>query len=254
MATANISESVGRKSAAEMSVASLHSATRDAALNYVGVGAAALTTLWTVWFVGAFGPWIASQPSWRGIDAFASAFQVVPYVAWVLPCLLLALTFPVMLSTIHFVAAPERRIWSWLGVMFAAFYGAVLGGVYWVILTVVPSSISAGDTQSLAPLVVTSPHSIANSFEGIGYGFMGLATFFGGIAFSGSRLGTWIRWLLIANGLGGVIGVALGGFGFVAATMVALVVWGVTLPVATVMLTVFFYRRQNQQRGAAVVK
>jgi hypothetical protein len=72
-----------------------------------------------------------------------------------------------------------------------------------------------------------------------------LATLLGGIAFSGGRLGMWIRWLLIANGLGGVIGVALGGFGFAAATIVAVVVWGVTLPVATVMLAVFFYRGQQ---------
>src|SRR5581483_851893 len=80
------------------------------------------------------------------------------------------------------VTAPERRIWSWLGLMFGAFYGAVLGAVYWVILTVVPSSISSGDLQGLAPLVVTSPHSIANALEGIGYGFMGLATLFAGLA------------------------------------------------------------------------
>lgn len=150
-----------------------------------------------------------------------------------------------MLSSIYLIVTPERRIWGWLGAMFAVFYGAVLGAVYWVILTVVPSSISSGDLSGLAPLIVTSPHSIVNSLEGIGYGFMGLATLFGGLAFGGARLGSWIRWLLIVNGLAGVTGVVLGGFGIVAATMLALVGWGVTLPIATVLLAVFFYRRRD---------
>ena len=247
MATVQIRESTKRVRDDQVSIVRDEPATRSQALNYVGVASAGLTTLWTLWFMAAFGPWIASQSSWKGIDAFASAFQPLPYVLWVFPCLLLALTFPVLLTTIHFVAGPERRIWSWMGVMFAAFYGAVLGGVYWVILTVVPSSISSGDTQGLAPLIVTSPHSIANSLEGIGYGFMGLATLFGGISFSGGRLGTWIRWLLIANGLGGVLGVALGGFGLAAATMVALVIWGTTLPVGTVLVVIFFFRRGTSQ-------
>lgn|SRR5581483_9820961 len=216
---------------------------KGGALNHVGFWAAASTAVLTAWFIAAFGPWIAGQPAWHGIDAFAKAFQVVPYVAWVIPCLFLALIFPVMLSTIHFVTAPERRIWSWLGLMFGAFYGAVLGAVYWVILTVVPSSISSGDLQGLAPLVVTSPHSLANALEGIGYGFMGLATLFAGLAVESGGLRSWIRWLLVANGTAGLVGVVLGGIGIVVATMVALVVWAVTLPVAMVVLAVFFRRR-----------
>lgn len=71
------------------------STARRTSLNLVGFWAAALTGLWTVWFIAAFGPWIASQASWKGIDAFAASFQALPYLAWVLPCLLLALTFPV---------------------------------------------------------------------------------------------------------------------------------------------------------------
>jgi hypothetical protein len=239
MATVGIREAAGPSIRAhETSNSTAH----RTALSLVGFWAALLTTLWTVWFIAAFGPWIASQPSWKGIDAFAASFQALPYLAWVLPCLLLALTFPVMLAAIYLVATPERRIWGWLGAMFAAFYGAVLAAVYWVILTVVPSSIDSGDVSGLTPLIVTSPHSIANSLEGIGYGFMGLATLFGGLAFGGGRLGSWIRWLLIVNGLAGVAGVALGGFGIVAATMLALVAWAVTLPIATVLLAVFFYR------------
>ena len=212
------------------------------AVTQIGFWSAVLTVVWTVWFAAAFGVYMAGLPAWTSIEAFAAAFQPLPYLLWVVPCFLLALTFPVLLSAIHFATPSERQIWSWLGLVFALLYGAVLGAGYWLMMTFVPASLSSGYTDGLTALVAVSPHSIANALEGIGYGFMGLATLFAGPAFSGGRLERWIRRLFIANGVASSVGVFLGGMGLMAATWVALAVWCVAFPLGVALVAVSFRR------------
>ena len=212
-------------------------------VSQVGFWSTALTALWTVWFIGAFGAYIPSLPSeWPGIEAFAASFESIPYLAWVAPCLLLALTFPVLMSSIHFYALDDKKIWSWIGLVFAIMYGAVLSANYFVLMGVVRESLVSGFTEGLAWFVIGSPHSITNTLEGIGYGFIGLAMLFAGQAFDGGRLECWIRWLFIVNGVVGIAGSTLGGLGIMAATMVSLVVWCVTFPVGTALVAVLFKR------------
>ena len=212
------------------------------AVTQLGFWSAVLTVVWTVWFTVAFGVYMAGLPAWTSIEAFAAAFQPLPYLLWVVPCFLLALTFPVLFSAIHFATEPQRQIWSWLGLAFALLYGAVLGAGYWIMMTFVPGSLTSGYTEGLTALVATSPHSIANTLEGIGYGFMGLATLFVAPAFTGGRLERWIRWLFLANGVASSVGVFLGGMGIMAATWVALAVWCVAFPLGVALVAVLFRR------------
>lgn len=207
----------------------------------IGFWSAILTTVWTIWFIVAFGFYMSSLPSeWPGIEAFAASFEPVPYLAWVIPCLLLALTFPIMMSSIHFYAFDDKKLWSFLGLVFAVMYGAVLATNYWLLLTVVRESLLGGYTEGLEWFVIGSPHSITNTIEGIGYGFMGLAALFVSQVFDGNRLGIWLQRLFILNGLAGIAGVILGGLGIMTATMVSLALWCLTFPVATAMLAILF--------------
>ena len=209
----------------------------------IGFWSAILTTVWTIWFILAFGSYMSSLPSeWPGIEAFAASFEPIPYIAWVIPCLLLALTFPVMISSIHYYASDDRRIWGLLGLVFAVMYGAVLAANYWLLLTVVRESLSSGYTEGLEWFVIGSPHSITNTIEGIGYGFMGLAAIFVSQVFGGNRPGIWLQRLFIVNGVAGIAGVVLGGLGIMTATMVSLALWCLTFPVATAMLAILFQR------------
>ena len=153
---------------------------------------------------------MSSLPSkWPGIEAFAASFESIPYIAWVIPCLLLALTFPVMISSIHYYTSDERKLWSLLGLVFAVIYGAVLATNYWLLLTVVRESLLSGYTEGLEWFVIGSPHSITNTIEGIGYGFMGLAVIFVSQIFSGDKLERWLQQLFIVNGVAGIAGVIL---------------------------------------------
>jgi len=212
----------------------------------IGFWSAILTTVWTIWFIVAFGYYMSSLPSeWPGIEAFAASFEPIPYIAWVIPCLLLALTFPVMISCIYFYASDDKKLWSLLGLVFAAMYGAILATNYWLLLTVVRESILSGYTEGLEWFVIGSPHSITNTIEGIGYGFMGLAAIFVSQVFGGNRLEIWLQRLFIVNGVAGIAGVILGGLGIVMATMVSLTIWCVTFPVATAMVAVLFKRARR---------
>ena len=209
----------------------------------IGFWSAILTTVWTIWFILTFGYYMSSLPSeWPGIEAFAASFEPIPYIAWVIPCLLLALTFPVMMSCIHYYAPDDKKIWNLLGLVFAVMYGAILATNYWLLLTVVRESLLSGYTEGLEWFVIGSPHSITNTIEGIGYGFMGLAVIFVSQVFGGNRLGIWLQRLFIVNGVAGIAGVILGGLGIMTATMVSLALWCLTFPVATAMLAILFKR------------
>ena len=208
----------------------------------VGALSAVLVAVWTVWFMVAFVPWISGLSPWVDVASYASSFQSGPYLAWAVPCLLLALSFPAMAWAVHSAVAPERRFWSGLGVLFGGLYGGVLGAVYWLIVTVVPARIASGDLEGLAPLIVVSPHSAANYLEYLGYGLMGLALIFMGLAFTRGRWTTWIRALLVTSGVGGFLG-----FVFVMAQlpipgMAALVVWAAALPAGCAVLVSYLLR------------
>ncbi|MFC7226725.1 hypothetical protein N0B31_04865 [Salinirubellus salinus] len=213
----------------------------------VGAVTGALLATWAVWFVLAFVPWISGLGAWNGIDAYAAAFEPGPYLAWVVPPLLLALTFAPFWVAVHVSTPRGRRVWSLLGFGFATAYGAILGANYFVLATFVPQAIAAGATEGLDLFVVGSPHSLTGTLEGVGYGLMGIAMLFGGFAFGGGRLAVWVRRLFVLNGAASLVGVVvLGAAGHVpaaeAVSFLSLGVWALTFPVATVLAAVHFRR------------
>jgi len=217
------------------------------AVSQVGFWSAVLATVWAVWFITVFGiyaPGVLAE--WPGVEAFAAPFESTPYLLCVLPCLLLALTFPVLISSIHFRTPEDRRIWSWLGLIFAIMYGAALSIDYWLLLTVVRESLLSGYSEGLAWFVTGSPHSIASTLESIGYAFMGLTMLFVSRAFEGERLERWLRWVFMVSGVAGIAGAVLGELGFMIGTWVSLAVWSVTFPAGTVLVALLF----KQAKGA----
>ena len=216
----------------------------------VSVASATLTAVWPVWGMAACVPWIARLPSWSGIEAFAASFQAGAYLAWAIPCLLLALTFPVLMLAIHALVGPERRFLSSLGVLFGALYGGILGAVYWVMVMVVPARLSSGDLTGLTPLIVVSPHSVTNSLEYLGYALMGIATVFAGLAFPTGRRTSWIRGLFVVDGLAGISGAVFVLAGLLPAGMIALVVWAIALPAACLLLDVELLRPSSSAVGS----
>ncbi|MBN1151785.1 MAG: hypothetical protein JXA58_01120 [Dehalococcoidia bacterium] len=206
-----------------------------------GFWAALCAALWTVWFIAAFRIWMADLPEWSSIEAYTNAFEPVGYMAWVVPCFLLSMTFPVLMAAVYLYLPADRRAPALVALVFAVLYGAVLGATYFVLGTVVRGALMAGFTDGLEWLVIGSPYSLLNTLEGVGYLFMGLSTVFAGVAWRVP--GRWrrvTRWFLIGNGAVGVLGVIAGVFGFMPGTMISLGLWAATFPVVAVLLALRF--------------
>lgn len=215
------------------------------ALGKVGFWSGLLCAVWTVWFTVAFFAWYAVSPpsEWHGMAEYAAAFQPAAFQAWVIPCVLLTLTFPVLMAAVYLYAPAERKIWGLLGLVFALIYGAILGMNYWIMQAVVSPGLAAGRWEGLDLFVIGSPNSIAFSLEGFGYFLMGLSMLFAGFVFSGGKLERWIRGLLLVNGIQ-VLAVVAGMLGIWVVTMISLLVWCLSFPVVSILLAVLF-RRQD---------
>ncbi len=209
-----------------------------------GFWAAVCAAIWTVWFMAAFGVWQYRLPAWHGIDAYVAGFDALGYMAWVVPCFLLAVTFPVLMAAVYLYLPADRRAPALVSLVFACLYGAVLGATYFLLGTVVRFAVAAGETAGgMEWLVVGSPYSLLNALGGAGYLMMGLSTVFAGLAWRVP--GRWrraTRWLLLVNGTMAIVGVMAGVLGLAPASMFFLGVWGGTFPVAAVLLAVRFRR------------
>lgn len=130
-----------------------------------------------------------------GLAMLLGLFGVSSGALAYLACLLLAPAFVVMMTSIHYQAAPEKRIWSHIGLCFAVIYAILVSIVYYVQLVALRT---AGD--ELLPFVYT-PGSVFFAVDMLGYGFMCLATWFtAGVFGTGDRLSAWIRRLFILHG------------------------------------------------------
>jgi hypothetical protein len=174
----------------------------------LGFGATVGTTVTILWFSIAFGLYqpILHAP-WPGMQAYAESFRVGPFMAWIVPCLLLTFCFLIMMACLHTVASQESRIWSLLALVFAVAYATILSTCYYIQIVVVEHHLVRRTTEGLTLLLFAPPypHSVPGAMEGIGYAFMSLSLIFASRLFSGDKLSIWIRWSFLFSGLTGLI-------------------------------------------------
>lgn len=142
------------------------------------------------------------------VSALLGAFKVLPF-PWdpVIPdgaSLLLALSFMIMMSSIHHAAAAEQKHWSQVGVAFAILYATLVSIVYFVICTVVVPYQLRGELEQVAPFVFNDSGSFMQALDGFGYFCMSLATWFAAPVFAGAGQAKWLRRLFTANGVLGI--------------------------------------------------
>jgi len=176
-----------------------------------------------------------------GIELFVATFQPVQMLP-LIPSLLLTPAFVTMMVSVHYYAAPEKKIWSHLGITFTLIYAVMASINYITQLTVVRLSILNNETDGLAMFVMGNSHSIFWALAS-SYGFMNLAMLFAGPVFEGGKLERSIRWLFFANGASVVVTF----FGVVVDSppvylLVSLVPWCVIFSWATILLAVMFKR------------
>lgn len=182
------------------------------------------------------------------MDAYLGVFQPIVMLP-LIPSLLLAPTFVVLMTCVHAYASNAKKLWSQVGLAFAIIYATMACINYIVQLTVVRLSLLNRETDGLAMFVSGNPHSIFWALASA-YVFMNLAMLFAAPVFAGGKLERWIRWLFLANGTSAVITI----FGLVVDSPMiyllgSLVPWCVIFSAATILLAVLF--RRSEQSDAA---
>ena len=189
--------------------------------------------------VSALGFWAAA------VFTVAVIFSgITATAAWKTPSLISGIVlipvFTVLMACIHDYARTERKVFSRLGMLFTVGYAVLISFNYFMQLTLVRQNLYT------APFAMDNPQSIMWVIELLGYGFMGLATFFASWVFNSGRLEKAVRCLFITNGLlgiGGMIGYA---FGLNMNIMFGgLVMWDIVMPVASILIAIIFKRARR---------
>lgn len=178
------------------------------------------------------------------IEAYASSFsswQMLPLI----PSLLLAPMFVIMMLCIHHYASDDKKVLSQLGLSFALICATVLSIHYCIQLTVVRQGLLNNKTTGLWQFVAPNPHSFFWTFAALGYGFMGVALLCAAPVFAGKSERT-IKWFFVTNGIVG-IGFLIGnGIGIFAVDILASFAWGALFPIASVLLVKRFRNSKVQ--------
>jgi hypothetical protein len=83
--------------------------------NAVGFISALSVAAFTIWFMIAFALYAPAVMSWSGIESFSRSFDSTLYILWVVPCLLLALSFPVLGVSIMLQTDEKKRVREGMG-------------------------------------------------------------------------------------------------------------------------------------------
>lgn len=205
----------------------------------LGLWSALLSSLFSITYVVAqLAEWAGLLGSSGGPHSKSTTYGLAILLT---PSLLLGISFVVLMVSIHYIADSPKRIWSHVAVVFASMYATLVSIVYYIQLAFVMPRIARGETEDIQLLIFEPFDSFLYAVDVFGYSLMSLSTLFAAAVFKLQGIERWIRWALIANGCL---------IPFLALQMYypPLIwggsLWGITFPVATLLLAVHFKRLQ----------
>jgi hypothetical protein len=196
---------------------------------------------------------------WSGLAAFISAaafviFQLLqllgvfsyPYDEIFIYAFSLCIVIPFTLEmlALHYTAPVESKIWSHAALLFTVMYAVFVTANYVVQLaTVIPATLRgrAGEIQVL----IQTPHSLFWDFDAAGYIFMGIAALFAVPVFQKHGFEKRVRVAFLVHGLITPL-IAFVYFypGFSDKLLLLGIPWGITAPVAMLLLAMLFKRKE----------
>lgn len=187
-----------------------------------------------IYIVGQLAEWFDLLGSGGGAENPSTALGLIILL---IPSLLLAPSFALLMLCVHYYAPEGKRLWSHSGIIFATIYTVMVSINYYVQLTLVVPHMMRGEIESIRPFLFTPFDSFTYSVDVLGYSFMSLSTLFGAFAFSGSGRERTARRFMIANGML-IPFIALQIYYHPLIWVAAL--WAITFPGATISLTKLF--------------
>ena len=143
---------------------------------------------------------------------------------------------------LHYVTPQHKKIWSHAALTFTIIYAVFVTANYVVQLaTVLPNKLNG--TYDQIKMLDQTPHSLFWDFDAIGYIFMGIATIVAIPIFTKTGFQKWVRLSFLANGLvTPLITIVYFYPTFSNKLLILGFPWGVTAPLAMLMLAIFFKR------------
>jgi hypothetical protein len=117
---------------------------------------------------------------------------------WLIPGILLAPTFVVLMACIHSYAL-DKKIFSRIAISFAVAYAAIIMVNYFVQFTVVVPSLQAGEIQGLSLFTQYDPHGFFIALEALAYLLMSTAFLFAAPVFARGRAERATRAIFIVS-------------------------------------------------------
>ena len=152
------------------------------------------------------------------------------------PSLVLALSFPAVMSCMLDTVPVDRKIWVRIGLNLVLVYSAINSIVYFSQLTVVIPKMLAGQSADVNLLLFESG-KFMYAINGLAYGLMSLGTLCAAFAFDKTGTQKWVRWSMIAHG---VLAPFITGALFVPAFFAIGILWLVTFPIMMISLARMF--------------
>ncbi len=168
-------------------------------VNTLGYWSAFLASVFSIiYIIGQLAEWFDLMGSGGGPENASTAIGIIVLLV---PSLLLAPSFALMILCTHYYAPEEKKVWSHAGIIFATVYTVMVSINYYVQLTLVVPHMLRGDIESIRVFLFTPFDSFIYSVDVLGYSFMSLSTLFTAFIFSKNGLEGTARRFLIANGL-----------------------------------------------------
>ncbi len=196
--------------------------------------------------------------TWACIPApYTHVAQFIPgdYL-WLIPAILLAPVFVMLMAALHDYAPGPRRIFTRVALAFATAYAVVIGVDYFVQLAVVVPSLEAGETAGMSLFTQYNPHGVFIAGEAIGYLTMSIALLLAAPVFAGGGIERAIRWLFIGGfvlAVAALVALWIVGGDLIAFEVAVLSINWIVLIASGVLLSVVF-RRALGSAGARPIR
>ena len=110
---------------------------------------------------------------------------------WMFGAIVLSLSYLMMMGVVHQTTAPDKKLYSQIGLQLATMASLVLIVDYFLQLSVIQASLLAGETEGIALLSQFNPHGIFIVLEEIGFLLMIFSLFALAPALKGHKALQW---------------------------------------------------------------
>ena len=182
------------------------------------------------------------QPAWVDAASYIQSFHPVQLLPYYFGFVLLG-GFLWFFSALPQLESHTKQIYRNLCYFCAALYSVTIFANYFLQIALVPNFLD--QPRVVEAFVSDNAYSLFWYIEMVGYGFLGLATWFAAAFFPGGGYKPWIRFLLVLNGITSLVSAVLNfvtpGWVFSKGGLASYLAWNL-LVVVLMLLVILEYR------------